>query len=349
MKQQKYLIQLISVILWATAMISVAGCVKKGENAIRTELTAVRVIKPEIRNMRESISYTGTVYSQQEVRIIAQTQGTIERLPYSEGDKVKKGDIIAEIDAPELKSRLQRARADNEYWKNRLSEDKRLVERGALALENLKVSERTAKNTEAGLSEIESMLAKSVETAPFDGIILAKNIEEKQAVMPGQVLLIIGSRDIEVRAEVVGEDIAKGIKIGLPVELNLQGTVIKSKVKDIAVFSPGISRTYRVKTDAVTDKDYPRGISAEISFILSDRQNTSTVPLNAVSDKNTKPYLYLVKDNIAIKTFVEIGIEQRGWIEVYIPDLDYEWVAVSNINQLSDGSVIFPVVEEEGR
>lgn len=94
--------------------LAVGGCLGGGGREPEPPV-AVRVAKPVLKDLRETVSYMGAVRGRREIRLTAQIQGTVRALPREEGEAVKKGELVAELYAPELEAAVSRLRADRDY------------------------------------------------------------------------------------------------------------------------------------------------------------------------------------------------------------------------------------------
>ncbi len=318
----------------------------KDSEAALPQPTAVRVVRPEIRDMEIGVSYVGTVFSQKEVKVIARVSGTILELPFREGELAVEGSILARVDAPEIRAQVERLTVDRDYWARRHEADKRLVEKNALASEQVDAGDRSLRTTEAALSEAVSQLRKTQERAPFDGTILSWYAEPGQSVLPGQPILLFGSNAGELRVEVAEEDLLRGIKSGTMTEIEFTtGEIFTTAVTEISPAASGRSRTFTVKMSLPKRSDLTMrvGSSLRVKFILRSYKDALTVPASAVSTNESSPHIFLVRDSRAIRMLVKPGIESQGRVILDFPWNGEDKVAISNLGALSNGTPVFAV------
>jgi RND family efflux transporter MFP subunit len=294
----------------------------------------------------------GTVRSQQEVQVIMQVQGTVVDLPFAEGEWIRKGDVVARIDAPELNATVERLGTEADYWCRRYESDQRLVAAAALPEEQMESSKRACRSARAALAEAESRLGKTVEVSPVDGKILHWFVEPGQSVMPGQPILILGDEHREVQVEVVEEDLSRGIDIGIAAEMeDGLGNRFAATVSQVAPMARGITRTFLVKLPVAKSHSahLRAGASVRVEFVLKASQGVMTVPVNAIADRDGDPIVFVIRDQQAFRQNVVLGIEKDGWIEASFPWNGEDLVAVSNLGSLKDGLPVFTVLVEEMR
>lgn len=313
---------------------------------------AIRVAKPVISNMENQLTYMGTIHSQQEVRVIAQVQGTVTTLPFEEGERIRKGNVVARIDAPELRATVERLRAEADYWRRRYESDQRLVAAEALPGEQMESSKRACLSARAALQEAESRLAKTVEKSPVEGEVLNRFVEPGQSVMPGQPVMLLGDNQLEIQVEVVEEDLRRGVIAGIAAEIeDGWGNRFHTSISEVAPVASGISRTFLVKlpVEKTHEANLRKGASVRVQFVLKSSQGAVTVPLNAIADRDREPHVFIIRDQMAFRQPVELGIEKNGWIETSFSWNGEDLVAVSNLGSLQDSILVFTVLVEEAR
>ena len=152
--------------------------------------------KVEKASISNTITATGTLEATNTVVVGTQVSGVIEKLYVDFNSKVKKGQLIAELDKSTLLSSLQnseadleRAEANFEYQESQLARNKVLYEKKLLAsseydlmLFNYKTSKAEVKSAEANLSRAKRNLSYASIYSPIDGVVLNRAVEEGQTV-----------------------------------------------------------------------------------------------------------------------------------------------------------------------
>jgi HlyD family secretion protein len=152
--------------------------------------------KVERASIINAITATGTLEATNTVVVGTQVSGVIEKLHVDFNSKVKKGQLIAELDKSTLFSSLQnseadleRAQANFEYQESRLTRNKVVYEKDLLAksefdliLYNYKTSKAEVKSAKANLSRAKRNLSYASIYSPIDGIVLNRAVEEGQTV-----------------------------------------------------------------------------------------------------------------------------------------------------------------------
>ena len=192
----------------------------------------------------EKVSGPGVVYAEASVKLSSSVMGRVTNLAVKEGDSVKKGDILIEMDASQYQARLNQAEANHraalarmELGRARLEDARREKDRAAALAQSGLVSDRevdasetactvagaeadaageAAAEAKAALAAARDDLEKTVIAAPISGTVTSLNIEEGEIVItgtmnnPGTVIMMISNLDtMEVRADIDETDVAK--------------------------------------------------------------------------------------------------------------------------------------------
>lgn len=330
-------------------LIPAAGCRSGGEGEATGRPVAVRAQRPVRTNLEVKTSYLGTVRRGKEIRVTARIPGTVEELPWREGDEVPEGARIALLSASELEAAAERLRVESDYWRRRHEADVRLADAGALPRDRAEESERASRSAAAALAEADARLEKREEVAPMRATILDHFVEPGDHVLPGQALLLLGGGGVEIHAEVVDGDLSEGIGEGTPVVIYpVGGDTIASEVSEVAPISTDRSRSFTVKARVPAGREgtMRAGSSVRIDFLLASARDRLAIPVEAIRRSADGDFLFLVRGGVAVHTPVNVGIVSGGLAEV-----SFDWdgvapVAVSNLESVRDGIALFAVLEE---
>ncbi len=344
----------LSLILAAVPALVLVNCSDENAAVQNNRPIAVRAMQPVLTGLQNRLSYVGTVHANREVRVIAQVQGTVIRLPQPAGAAIQRGELVAEIDVPDLRANVERLAAERDYWCRRQESDQRLVQAAALPAEQAEASLRACRSAQAAWAEAEARLAKAKEHSPISGSVLAWLVEPGQHVMPGQPILLLGDHHLEIHAEVVEEDLRRGVQINTPARVrDWQGNEFETKVTDVAPVTSGAARTFAVEMPmpALLNQNAALRIggSMRVDFILAAKRSAIAVPVEAIVRQGDKTHVFLIRQNRALKKEITPGIEQEGLIEVSFDWNGEDWVAVSNLGSLKDSVEVFPVEIEYAR
>ena len=367
------------MMLGLVLVIANQGCKnKKDQKAdLVPKAQAVHVAFAQDRDLAERLDYVGTVFSAQEIKIRAQLAGSLAELPRQEGERARAGDILALIDAPDLRERkkrfsaeVQKARNESAYFCKQLRDNKKLYQAGAIAKTKLDASARACANShdaldvaQAGKSEFGATRSKAIERAPFSGRVLQWLAKPSEHVFPGTPMVLFGGEELEVRVMVNEGDLPRGIAIGSAVDLEFRSIItlkskgktgletnkIKAEVTRISPLAKGPGRGIEVgiALPKSINKQIKHGASVAVSFIVKIAQDVSSVPISAIRHSAGRAQIFLIKDNKAQAQDVTLGIREGDWVEISPNIADGSEVVNSNLESLRSGTLLYPVVETQ--
>jgi len=235
-----------------------------------------------------TISYAGqielssTVVSDNEKFITSRFMGFIQSVNVSEGDIVKKGQLLYSIDSTEIDSKKQQALLGVQMYENQYLTMKRNYERFKRLLQKGLVSKFEVEQLELGTKNLEDMIriskarVKEVDNqyqyltikAPNDGVVIKKNIKAGEMAIPGMPALVLTDlSSLKIKAEISESDLFK-VKIKDKVSVEIPSLKYKTEgfVESIIPSSNPMTHTYMIKISfKTTPKVYP-GMYAKVKI-----------------------------------------------------------------------------------
>ncbi|MEX8493918.1 efflux RND transporter periplasmic adaptor subunit [Sphaerotilus sp.] len=299
--------------------------------ATKAALT-VSVTAPQTGNLPQSLAANGSVAAWQDVVIGAETQGLrLVEVNVQLGDRVKKGQLLARLQAETLAADLAGTRAGLAEAEATLAEAQANAERaralqssGALSTQQIQQYTTGEATARARLQSIKARLAadtlrlnQTSIKAPDDGIISARMATMGAIAQPGQELFrLIRQGRLEWRAEVPAADLHR-LQPGMAVKVvPAGGGAIDAKVRMLAPTVDATTRNGLVYVDLPAGSAARAGMFARGEFVIG--QSTAlTLPQTAVLLRDGYSYVFrLGKDNRVLQTKVQVGRRLGDRIEV---------------------------------
>lgn len=338
----------VIVVLAAIVFFSSQGKNGKGKE--------VHVKKTEIRTVANLVVASGEIQPRTRVNLQSDVIGKIIRLHFKEGDWVKKGQVLVEVDRETIllqrdqikasfmssQAQLGRARAVFEDAEARYDRMKQLLDDRIISQDQFDQAWTSYKQAEASLTsaekdversrfmldELEENLRKTTIRAPMSGRVVQLNMEEGEVVLsgstniPGSVIAIIADMsEILAEVDVVESEIAKiQEQMQSTVEVDaLQDITFQGHVDEIAhsAFTKLDVNYFKVKV-LLEDPDgrLRPGMTARARVKVEEKEDVLTVPIESVRDKKDEKFVFLFEDGIARKTVVTVGISDNHYIEI---------------------------------
>jgi RND family efflux transporter MFP subunit len=200
-----------------------AGCSAKPEEAApRRAPTPVHVALAAAGPALPPISASGLVGSRDEMRLSFKTSGIVRRITVREGDEVRRGQVLAEIELDEVAAQVEQAREAAEKTRRDLERGERLHADEVISLAQLEDLRTQAKVAAAQLAAARFNLGYSVIAAPRDGVVLRRYVEERELVPAGQPVISLGASDggYVVKAALADREVVQ-VRAGDPAEIRL--------------------------------------------------------------------------------------------------------------------------------
>lgn len=225
------------------------------------------------------INLSGSVVSDNQKMMTSRYMGFVKNMAVSEGDIVKKGQLLYEIDSKEIESAerqvdlaISQARLALQMNRNQLNNvlvnlarHKRLYEKKMVSkfeLENLELAAKNLKDmVKIAQEQVNQALAKKEEVlnqynylkiqAPNDGVIVAKKLNEGEMAIPGMPAVILTDLSrLKIVAE-ISETQLKYINLGKKVEIEIPslGFVTEGKISSIIPNSNPMTHKFKIKIE----------------------------------------------------------------------------------------------------
>ncbi|MBE9487615.1 MAG: efflux RND transporter periplasmic adaptor subunit [Bacteroidetes bacterium] len=288
MKKQFTLLLLMSLIM--------SSCWRKEKT--------VTYIRPVKLATVESLStykkdFIGTVTSGTSAELSFQVGGIIKKTHVSEGTRVKKGDLIAEIDPQDFILNMNSNKSSYDVARSTLERNKRLVDKNAISQQDYEISIANFETAKSAYEYSVNQLEYTKLYSPFDGSVERKDVNNYQKVSAGTVIIrLITPNSLEIDFTIPeSEANITGLNHAFFVEFdNIKGKLFKTEVKDIvdaSVNGMGIPVTLKItdpEFDALKYKvkaGFACNVKVELSKLGNCNNNLLTIPITAIFSKPT--------------------------------------------------------------
>jgi RND family efflux transporter MFP subunit len=323
------------------------------------EAVVVNVVKPEYVTMLDERVYSGTTQAWSSFDIDPEVSAKLVSLKFDIGDKIRKGELIAQLDDSNYDQAVRQAQADLEVAKAkdievkaqlklRTSQYERLKllhDRNATSdseFENaesaMKVQEAALVQSEANIQSCEARLAAAKVKLDDTKIFAEWNsgsdirhvgdryVDEGSLVSPGKpILKIIEIDRIKARIPIIERDF-RFLRVGQLAEVTTDaypGVNFEATVEMISNELAESTRTV-VAILSIPNIDFRLrpGMFVRVRIILSEHRDTQTVPPNAILTRNDRRGVFIIDQTDRTARFVPVqtGLEDRTRVEILSPE-----------------------------
>jgi RND family efflux transporter MFP subunit len=363
------------VIAAATTVVFIAhsaGHTTENKEELQPRKVETVVVTPT--KYRQVIFGAGKLSDKEESKLSFKTGGIIKRIYVSEGQSVRKGQVLAELALDEIQAQAQQAGLGRQQAEISIENAKlalKLAERdyqnaqglyrdSVATLEQLQNAEVQLENARNQLQAAQKGLAfneQNVEvaqfnlrfskiTAPAEGIILRKMVETNELVGPGAPVFIFGSREKAqvIKVNITDKDIIH-VQIGDSARVAFDAYpdhYFQGIVREAAGMADAYTNTYEVEIEIAPEgKRLLSGFIGAVDILTDTQEDVFRLTVDALLSANDRQgTIFLLKDGRAHKT--NVGIFQMDGADLLVKDglKAGDEVITSGVGYLEDGQAV---------
>lgn len=294
------------------------------------------VVESMPRDVVEEV--VGTVRTKTRAVVEAKASGRILAMPVVLGQVVKAGDVLAEIDAREIRARYEQVRAQRDQAARDLDRARALMNKQVSSRQEFDSVMARHEVAEAALNEAGTLLDHARVTAPFDGIVARKLAEVGDLAVPGKPLLEIEDRgSLRFEAD-VPEALIAGVAAGQKITVTIPSTaqVLSGEVVEVSPTADAASRTFFIKLDLPPDPGLRAGQFGRAAIPVGSAHSVR-IPDSAVVRRGQMEIVFVQSERGAVLRLVRTGKRFGDEIEVLSGLVPGERVITSDPATLVDG------------
>ncbi len=275
----------------------------------------------------------------EEVNIYAKVNGFVKSLNVDRGSIVKRNQVLLELEAPELESQVQvamskfthaqeNAAASRDKYRRLLEASK---EAGAVApldldnaLSKMKADEAVVMSEKSNMEAMTNIKGYLQVVAPFDGVIIQRNISAGALVGPGSkadLPLLVLQHLQKLRLEVfIPEAYVDKVDLKRQVKFTYNAMPGKEHSARISRSANALSslRSEAIEIDILnTDQALKPGMYAEVNIPLLSSASSLLVPNHAIVRSTERQYVIRVEDGKAAYKDIQVGLSANDFTEIF--------------------------------
>jgi len=359
----------VAVVGLGVAMVS--GALPVGGDGSKTQAKAEvplefqprEVARPQARTMPERITFSGPLVAPSTAVVRAKAAGTLQTLNVREGDRVRAGQPLGQVDPAELGSRVlereavvaqaqaalaqaERTHASNQELAARQFISPNALQNSQAALDGARAQWQAA---QAALQAARVGLRDVRLVAPIDGIVAKRHVLPGEQVSPEQqVLTLVDLRRLELDGSVGTHEVAR-LTPGLGVEVQVEGVTqpVEGHIARIAPAAEPGTRSIGVTIGLANDDERLRaGQYAVAAVTLDDPTPRLTVPVGAVGSQSGEDHVWVIEQGKLARRSVTLGRRDPagGQVEVLQGLSADQTVLAARFENLKEGAPALVVV-----
>ena len=331
----------LSVAFALFAMLSLTNCGKKQTAEATVKIIPVKVMNIGLSDNPTGQNYVGTVEESSAVSLGFAGMGTVERVLVAEGQRVKKGQLLAVMDGSTVQNAYNVAKSTLNQAQDAYNRLKPLHDKGS-------ITDIQFVEVETGLEQAKAMEAiakKSVDDcnlhAPISGVISKRSVEEGVSVMPGQsAFKLVSIDEVYINVPVPENEIGR-IAAGQPATVTVPAVgnhEHKGLVDKKGVEANPISRSYALKIKVGNPKsELMPGMVCKV-FLQNEEDKQIIIPNKSVQiATDNRQFVWLAEGNVAKRRFIITGSLSDYGVIVENGLAEGDRLIVEGCNKISEG------------
>lgn len=315
------------------------------------KLPLVNTLKAKSEKFDHFLELQGTVQTKQNVLIYPEMAGTLQRVYVKEGQRVRKGQLLASIDDGGMASQLAQLKTQAELAKTTFERQKRLWDQKIGSELQYLQAKSNYEATQSAVKTAESQLGKSTIRAPFSGVIDNVIKDQGTVVAPGpgsEVFRIVNLSDMYVEVD-VPENYLGTIQKGKEAKVYFPalGDTLDSKIRQTGNFINPSNRAFTVEVSVPNKKgNIKPNLTARVSLNDYSSEAAILIPQGIISENaEGDQYVYVAEDindkkAVAKRRIIKTGKTQGSLVEVLSGILEGDFLIKEGARTVKEGQNI---------
>lgn len=312
----------------------------------------VEAYKAEPTSFSTTVTAVGDLLANEKVVVKAPVAGHVQSIHFQEGERVKEGDMLVQLDDRSWKARKKGLEASLVSAESQLKRKKNLLEVEGASKADVEQARAQVENLKASIEEMRVMINLAQVHAPFNGRIGMRDFSKGAYLNKGgRITSLVQSRYLRVNFTLPAKyrsQISKGSSIKV-VATSTQDT-LQASVYAIAPVMDKDTRSLRIRArlDNTQDRFTP-GDFVQLFLRLRERANAIMVPAEAIIPELNKHVVYKIHNGKAVRHQVGIGKRTKRMVEITRGLNAGDTVMVTGLLQVREGQQItVESLKEEG-
>lgn len=360
-KRSKLIIYVVLIAVVALLAYRIASKLSSNpEKSVKPQSRLIVEAEPvKLGSITKTLSLTGNILPDAQVTLYAQVPGVVEKITIDEGDSVKKGQLIALIDASKYKLQLEQAQANlelakvnEESTKKEYQRMKKLYEDNAISQQQMDAIDAKYKSAQAQLLQANAAYELALKTykdcqitSPFDGVIAKRFIDAGELIATSMtpIATIVDIKKVKISVYVNEEDFAL-IKPGLPAKILVDAypdRIFEGKVSKVGSIIDASSRKLEAEITVDNgDAALRPGMFARVELAVASKADVPIIQYDYALKDLDGYYVFVLEGDIAKKRYIKPGLINGELMEVVSGLSEGEMIVSFGQKRLKDGDKV---------
>lgn len=245
-----------------------------------------------------TLSAVGSVSNVDAVNVTTEAPGLVKRILFDSGQKAKVGQVLVELDVATEQAQLEAAKARAELAQIEFKRSKGLVDKGAVARQELDTATSTLTAAVADVAAIEAQIARKTVRAPFAGKLGIRTVTVGQYLAPGTAVTTLDTGGKAHIDFTLPQQQMATVRVGMPVRVTLQGRskIITGKISAIDPTVEDATRNVKLRAELPDAGASLRpGMFGQVTVVLPRQPQLVIVPATAIVHASYGDSVFIVE------------------------------------------------------
>jgi membrane fusion protein, multidrug efflux system len=337
------LVVLAIVFLLALPKLGLFGGEKKaGSNAAQQgpQVLPVEAVVIKPSSFAKKLVVTGSILANESIELKSEVSGKIEGIYFTEGQFVKKGDLLIKIDDDELRAQLNKQKFNKKLNEDNEFRQRKLLEKEAISQEEYDNALNRLNTTAADIEVLEAQQAKTTILAPFNGSIGFRYVSEGAYISPAIVMATLYSLNpAKIEFSIPAKHASKvSVRSKIFFTIESDTTHFAGEVYAVEPQIDASTRTLRIRATTPNPKGKMLpGQFVTIQLVLEHLQNAIMVPTESVVPEQDGNKVFVKENGKAKEVRVSAGERTERSLEILAGLKFGDTVLTTGILQLRKG------------
>ncbi|MDP9176412.1 MAG: efflux RND transporter periplasmic adaptor subunit [Gemmatimonadota bacterium] len=330
-----YAVPRLIAVLPVLALLSLGACKKTSEADAADARNAAMTIGTEniaivtLGDVTSGPTLSGSLLPEREASVRAQVGGSVLQTYAEQGQRVRAGQLLAQIDAAGLqdtflsaRAAVTSARSSADIAARELARGEKLLAAGAIAERDIEQSRRASIAANAGLADARARLANAQKqlsntriTAPISGVVSDRQVSAGDVVQPGgATFTVVDPSSMRLEASIPAEQLDQ-VRIGVPVSFTVNGYPGRTLIGRVTRINPTAdlaTRQVRIIASIPNTSGALVGGLFATGRLASESRSGLIAPVAAIDQRSSVPQVMRIKQGKVERVPVQLGLRDEG-------------------------------------
>ncbi|MBT8445478.1 MAG: efflux RND transporter periplasmic adaptor subunit [Gammaproteobacteria bacterium] len=280
---------------------------------------AVIVTEVAAQNYTDRFTALGTARANESIEVTSRISSVVTGIHFEEGQRVKAGDLLVELDNAEIRAQLNMAEASLKQKRSQFRRSQTLGQTRVVSDAELEELEAGVLMAEAEARGAKARLDNSYIRAPFSGTVGLRQISLGDLVGPETTITTLDDTDTIKLDFTIPEIFLSSIEPGMPIEARsnvFRERIFTGAISSIDTRIDPVTRSLSVVAGMPNDDGLIRPGMFMTVAVEKERENVLLIPEEALVPKQGRQFVYVIEDGKAIEKQVELGARVPGLAEI---------------------------------